>query len=82
MWVIILTISSRQGYLPCAVEVAWVVARETRAEDNPTHLRQDSATAGWQHRQSIHNVKHVDNTLSQKFDILLPKREKNGKGYS
>lgn len=63
--------------MPCAVKVAWVVARETRAEDNPTHFRQDSATAGWQHRQSICNVEHVGNTLPEKFDIILPpKREK------
>lgn len=54
---IILTISSWQGDLPGAVQVAGVVARETWTKDDTTHLRQHPAAASWQHRHSKHIVK-------------------------
>lgn len=47
---IIFTISSWQGDLPGAVQVAWIVARETRTEDDTAHLGQHPSAASWQHR--------------------------------
>lgn len=54
---IILTISSWQRDLPGAVQVSGIVARETWAKDDTTHLRQHPAATSWQHKQSKHIVK-------------------------
>ena len=54
---IVVTVSCRQPYLPSAVQIAWVVSRETRTEDDAAHVRKHPPTGSWQHRQQKSTIK-------------------------
>lgn len=51
------TVSCRQPYLPGTVQVARVVSRETRTEDDATHFRHHPPTWSWEHKQQKSIIK-------------------------